>query len=152
MFAATFPHAETAEGLEHRQKMAERLLIEGMAIAGCEMLPKLIGPASLKDQPSIAHTVYQMICTTDPAGAAAALRGPALRRDYRESLTQPKVPCLIMVGADDAFSKVDEAQAMHAAISGSWLEIFPNVGNVPNLEDEDRFNRHLHNIFPTVSW
>lgn len=47
VFAATFPQAETPEGVEHRNKMAERLLIEGMATAGSEMLPKLIGPASL---------------------------------------------------------------------------------------------------------
>lgn len=91
VFAATFPQAETADGVEQRNRMAERLLIEGMAIAGSEMLPKLIGAASLKRYPSLAATVYQMICATDPAGAAAALRGRALRRDYRESLTQLKV-------------------------------------------------------------
>ena len=93
-----------------------------------------------------------MICATDPAGAAAALRGRALRRDYRESLTQLKVPCLVVLGTDDAYSTVDEAQAMHAAVSGSQLEIFPNVGHMTNLEDEDRFNRHLHDFLATVSW
>jgi Serine aminopeptidase, S33 len=98
VFAATFPQAETSESVEHRNKMAERLMIEGMAIAGSEML---IGPASLKNQPSIAATVYQMICSTDLAGAAAALRGRALRRDYRESLTHLEVPCLIVLGTDD---------------------------------------------------
>jgi 3-oxoadipate enol-lactonase len=152
VFAATFPQAETPEGVEHRNKMAERLLIEGMAIAGSEMLPKLIGPASLKNQPSIAVTVYPMICATDPNGAAAALRGRALRRDYRESLTHLEIPCLIVLGTDDAYSSIDEAKAMHAAIPGSRLEIFPNVGHMPNLEDEDRFNRHLHEFLATVSW
>jgi pimeloyl-ACP methyl ester carboxylesterase len=152
VFAATFPQAETGDGVEHRNRMAERLLIEGMAIAGSEMLPKLIGPASLKSYPSIAATVYQMICATDPAGASAALRGRALRRDYRESLTQLKIPCLIVLGTDDAYSTRDEAEAMHAAIPGSRLEVFPNVGHMPNLEDEDRFNRHLHDFLATVSW
>jgi pimeloyl-ACP methyl ester carboxylesterase len=152
VFAATFPQAETTDGVKHRNRMAERLLIEGTAFAGSEMLPKLISPTSLKNHPSIAASVYQMICATDPAGAAAALRGRALRRDYRESLTQLKAPCLIVIGTDDAYSTVDEAQAMRVAIQGSRLEVFPNVGHMPNLENEDRFNRHLRDFLATVSW
>ena len=151
VFAATFPQAETPEGIERRNGMADRLLAEGMALAGSEMLPKLIGPTSLKRRPSVASAVYRMICATDPAGAAAALRGRALRRDYRESLTQIKVPCLIVLGTDDAYSTVDEAQTMHAAIANSRLEIFPNIGHMPNLEDEDRFNRHLHEFLAATS-
>jgi pimeloyl-ACP methyl ester carboxylesterase len=149
--AATFPQAETPEGVTDRNRMADRLLAEGIAPAGSEMLSKLIGPTSLKRQPSIASAVYRMICATDPAGAAAALRGRALRRDYRESLTQIQVPCLIVLGTDDAYSTVNEAETIHAAISNSKLEIFPNIGHMPNLEDEDRFNRHLHELL-AVSW
>jgi 3-oxoadipate enol-lactonase len=152
VLAATFPQAETPEGTARRNRMADRLLAEGTALAGSEMLSKLIGPTSLKRQPSLASTVYRMICATEPAGAAAALRGRALRRDYRESLTQIKVPCLIVLGSDDAYSTVGEAQMMHAAIHGSRLEVFPNIGHMPNLEDEDRFNRHLQDFLATVSW
>lgn len=144
VLAATFPQAETPDGATVRNQMADRLLAEGMALAGSEMLPKLIGPASLKRQPSIASTVYRMICATDPEGAAAALRGRALRRDYRESLKQTKVSCLIVLGTDDAYSTVDEAETMHATIANSRLELFPNIGHMPNLEAEDLFNRHLH--------
>jgi 3-oxoadipate enol-lactonase len=152
VLAATFPQAETPEGVTNRNRMADRLLAEGVALAGSEMLCKLIGPTSLKRQPSIASTVYRMICATDPAGAAAALRGRALRLDYRESLAQIKVPCLIVLGTDDAYSTVDEAETIHAAIPNSKLEIFPNIGHMPNLEDEDRFNRHLHELLAAVSW
>ena len=152
VFAATFPQAETPEGIAQRNRMADRLLAEGMALAGSEMLSKLIGPTSLKRQPSIASAVYRMMCTTDPAGAAAALRGRALRRDYRESLAQIKVPCLIVLGTDDAYSTIDEAKTMHAAIPDSRLEVFPNIGHMPNLEDEDRFNRHLHELLADTSW
>jgi len=152
VLAATFPQAETPEGMINRNKMADRLLAEGMALAGSEMLSKLIGPTSLKRQPSIASDVYRMICATKPAGAAAALRGRALRRDYRESLTRTKVPCLIVLGTDDAYSTVDEAQTMHAAIPDSRLEVVPDIGHMPNLEDEDRFNRHLHELLAATSW
>jgi 3-oxoadipate enol-lactonase len=93
-----------------------------------------------------------MICATDPAGAAAALRGRALRRDYRDSLKAFQFPCLIVLGTEDAYSAVEEAEAMHAAIPNSRLEIFPNTGHLPNLESEDRFNRCLHEFLDNVPW
>jgi 3-oxoadipate enol-lactonase len=152
VFAATFPQAETPEGVELRKKMADRFLNEGMAGPGSEMLTKLIGPASLKKLPSIPANVYQMICATNPAGAAAAVRGRALRRDYRESLKTFRFPCMIVFGADDAYTTREHAEAMHAAIANSQLEIFEGVGHMPNLEDEDRFNRRLHQFLASVQW
>jgi pimeloyl-ACP methyl ester carboxylesterase len=152
VFAATFPQAETAEGVSSRNRMADRMLAEGMAIPGCEMLPKLIGAASLKRNPLVAALVYQMICSTNPAGAAAANRGRALRRDYRNSLKEFNFPCLVVLGGDDSYTNIEEAREMHASIKGSRLEIFPDIGHMPNLEDEDRFNRTLHSFLKTVSW
>jgi pimeloyl-ACP methyl ester carboxylesterase len=152
VFAATFPQAETAEGVVIRNRMAERFLAEGTASPGSEMLTKLIGPASLKRKPMIAASVYQMMCATDPAGAAAAIRGRALRRDYRESLTRINVPCLVVVGTDDAYASVEDARTMQAGIPACQLDIFPNVGHMPNLEDEDKFNRLLHEFLATVAW
>ncbi|HTB13955.1 MAG TPA: alpha/beta hydrolase [Bryobacteraceae bacterium] len=152
VFAATFPQGETPEGVERRNKMADRLIAEGMAPTGCEMIPKLIGPASLRKKPAIASFVYEMICSTDPVGAAAAVRGRAMRRDYRESVTQFKFPCMIAIGTDDSYTTVEEAKAMQAAMQGSRLEIFPGIGHMPNLEDEDRFNRHLHEFLPSAKW
>jgi 3-oxoadipate enol-lactonase len=152
VFAATFPQAETAEGVLNRNRMADRLLAEGMPTPGCEMLPKLIGSVSLKRNPLVAAMVYQMICTTNPAGAAAALRGRALRRDYRDSLTKFRFPCLVIAGTDDSYTNIEEAKEMHVAIPDSRLEIFPDIGHMPNLEDEDTFNRILHSFLEKVPW
>jgi 3-oxoadipate enol-lactonase len=91
-----------------------------------------------------------MICGTDAAGAAAALRGRAMRRDYREVLKQFHFPCLIILGTEDAYSTVEEARAMSEAIPNSRLEIFPETGHLPNLENEDRFNQVLHEFLAGV--
>jgi 3-oxoadipate enol-lactonase len=152
VLAATFPQAETPEGVELRRKVADRFVNEGSAGPGSEMLTKLIGPASLKRMPSIAANVYQMMCATNPAGAAAAIRGRALRRDYRESLKAFRFPCMIVFGADDAYTTREQAEGMHAAVANSRLEIFEGIGHMPNLEDEDRFNRCLHQFLESVQW
>lgn len=152
VFAATFPQAETPEGVELRNRTADRILADGIAVVGTEMLPKLLGRCSLKNQPSVAATVYGMICSTNAAGAAAAVRGRALRRDYRDSLKAYRFPCLIVVGTDDAYTTVENAQAMQKMIPQSRLGIFEDIGHMPNLEDEDRFNRLLHEFLPALSW
>lgn len=152
VLAATFAEAETPEGVEVRKRMAERFLNEGMPGPGSEMLIKLIGPESLKKLPSIPADVYRMICATNPAGAAAAVRGRALRRDYREPLKAFRFPCMIMFGADDAYTTRQQAEEMHRAIANSRLEIFEGIGHMPNLEDEDRFNRCLHEFLANVQW
>jgi len=130
--------------------MADRVMAEGMALVGCEILPRLIGRASMRGLPQLAADVYRMICGTYPAAAAAALRGRALRQDYRASLRDFTFPCLILIGAQDAYTTLAEAEAMRDAIKASRLEIFPEIGHLPNLEDPERFNRLLQDFLDLV--
>lgn len=143
VLAATFPTAETPGGVVARNAVADRVSAHGMAEFGCEVLPKLLGSASMTRLPHVAANVYRMICTTDPAGAAAALRGRAMRRDYSEFLCDVRVRTLIVVGTEDAYTTVAEAEDMHRCIPGSSLEVFEGIGHLPNLEDPERFNAVL---------
>ena len=150
VLAATFASAETPEGIVARNAMADRALTEGMAAIGCETLPKLIGPASMTRMPSLAANVYRMICSTDPRGAAAALRGRAMRRDYTHFLETVAVPAAIVVGSDDAYTTVEQAEAMHASMATSTLEVFEETGHMPNLERPERFTASLAALLERV--
>jgi len=143
VLAATFPRAETKEGIADRNRTADRLLTEGMARHGCETLPKLIGKTSMTRSPQLAADVYRMICLTNPVAAAAALRGRAMRRDYSDFLSSLRLPNLIVVGSEDAYTTVAEAEDMGRRIAGSRLEVFEGIGHLPNLEDAQRFNEAL---------
>jgi pimeloyl-ACP methyl ester carboxylesterase len=151
ILTATFPQADTEEAIKTRRATADRFLQQGSVLPGGEMLPKLIAPASLKRDPGIAIKVFTMISTTPPAGAAAALRGRALRKDYTESLTRITVPTLIVAGTEDSYITVEVAKQTHQSIPHSRLEIFEGVGHLPNLEAPDRFNAALHNFLATIS-
>lgn len=144
VLAATFARAETPEGAVIRNQAADRLLEEGVVPSGAEMLCKLIGAATLKKCPSLATTVFRMICSADPIGAAAALRGRALRPDYRDSLARLGCPSMIVFGTDDGYTSLLETQELQRSMRSCRLEVFERIGHLPNLEDEDRFNRCLH--------
>ncbi|WP_159062284.1 alpha/beta fold hydrolase, partial [Streptomyces caniscabiei] len=74
---------------------------------------------------------------------AAALRGRAERPDYRELLTRVTVPALVVVGADDEYTPVSDAEAMHAALPDSTLHIVDGAAHLPNLERPEEFNKAL---------
>jgi len=146
ILAATFPQADTEETIKLRRTTADRFINQGSVLPGGEMIPKLIAPASLKRDPGIAIKVFTMIAHTPPAGAAAALRGRALRKDYTESLSRITVPTLIVVGTEDAYISVETAKQMQQSIPNSRLEVFEGIGHLPNLEASDHFNAILHDF------
>ncbi|RSL16932.1 pimeloyl-ACP methyl ester carboxylesterase [Edaphobacter aggregans] len=150
ILAATFPQADTPEAAATRRATADRFLTQGSIPPGIEMLPKLLAPATIKDHPDIALKVLSMIARTSPAGAAAALRGRAQRKDYTPTLPKIAVPTLIVVGTEDAYTNVDTAKVMQQSIPHSRLEIFEGIGHLPNLEATDRFNAVLHNFLDTI--
>ena len=145
MLADTRPQADTAEARANRETLAQRALNEGMQPIADAMLPKLLTPATHKEQPEIVARVREMIMTTSPVGAAAALRGMAVRRDQTDLLPEINVPTLIIVGSEDAITPPQEAELMHRAIRGSLLKVIAGAGHCANLERADEFNRVLTN-------
>jgi pimeloyl-ACP methyl ester carboxylesterase len=147
VLADTFPAAETEEGKRTRNAMADRLLREGMGTYADEVLYKMVAPYA--DAEVAAH-VRRMMTATDPRGAAAALRGRAERPDYRELLTRVTVPALVVVGADDEYTPVSDAEAMHAALPDSTLHIVDGAAHLPNLERPEEFNKALARFLARV--
>jgi pimeloyl-ACP methyl ester carboxylesterase len=146
VLADTFPAAETGAGRAARTAMADRLLREGMSGYADEVLYKMVAPYA---DPEVAAHVRRMMTGTDPRGAAAALRGRALRPDYRELLTRLAVPALVVVGADDEFTPVSDAREMHAALPDSTLEIIEGAAHLPNLERPELFDAALERFLAT---
>ncbi|MEU3523061.1 alpha/beta fold hydrolase [Streptomyces sp. NPDC038707] len=140
VLADTFPAAETPEGKRGRNAMADRLLAEGMRGYADEVLEKMVAPYA---DPEVKAHVHRMMTATPPEGAAASLRGRAERPDYRALLTRVAVPALVLVGADDTYTPVTDAEEMHAALPDSALHVIEGAAHLPNLERPEEFNRHL---------
>ena len=93
-----------------------------------------------------------MIIQTKPEGAAAALRGRAERRDYIPLLQEITVPTLIVVGSEDEYTPISDAELMHRGIAGSQIAIFEGFGHMPNMECSSEFNDTLRRfLLPILS-
>jgi pimeloyl-ACP methyl ester carboxylesterase len=146
LVADTSPRAETPEGKVERNRIADRLLDEGMADHADELLPRMVSPVTLADRPAVAEHVLVMMRGAPPEGAAAALRGRAERRDHDDTLAGLTIPTLIVVGSDDDYTPVEEARRMHDLLPGSSLVVVEGAGHLPNLECPDEFNTALEGL------
>ncbi len=140
LLADTSPQEETEEGKRVRNETADRVLAEGIGWYADEVLTKMVSPENVRTMPDVAAHVLQMMRATPPEGAAAALRGRAERPDYRESLKKVAVPSLVVVGTEDEFTPVSDAELMRDLIPGSTLAVIEGAAHMPNLEREAEFD------------
>ncbi|MFE9448880.1 alpha/beta fold hydrolase [Streptomyces sp. NPDC006739] len=147
VLADTFADPESAEGRRGRNAMADRLLREGMRGYADEVLEKMVAPHAA---PEVKAHVHRMMTATAPEGAAAALRGRAERPDYRPLLARVAVPALVVVGAEDTYTPVADAEAMHTVLPDSTLHVVEGAAHMPNLERPEEFNEVLGKFLARV--
>ena len=143
VLADTFASLDTTEQKQTRLDTADRFDREGFGNFATESLFKMMTPANAQAFPAVAEHIMRMVNDSNPHGAAAALRGRTMRRDYIPLLSQITVPSLIIVGRYDAFTPVPLSEEMHRGIPGSRLEIIEDSGHMTNLERPDEFNAIL---------
>jgi len=143
LLADTFAAAETEAGKNARRAAADRLLREGMDPYAKEVLATMIAPNTIQALPAVAAHVLTMMRASPPEGAAAALRGRAERPDYLDMLPLVTAPTLVVVGSDDEFTPVADAQLIGDRIPNATLAVIDGAGHMPNLERSTQFNATL---------
>jgi 3-oxoadipate enol-lactonase len=143
VLADTRPQADTEEARRTREENARRALAEGMGPIVEAMLPKLLSERTRGGEPETVARVRAMMLGVSPEGAAAALRGMALRRDQTDLLPNIDVPVLILVGSEDVITPPSDAEAMHERVEGSRLQVIEGAGHVSNVERPEEFDRAL---------
>ncbi|MEU1512594.1 alpha/beta hydrolase [Streptomyces sp. NPDC005811] len=147
VLADTFAAPETPAGRLARGEMADRLLAEGMRGYADEVLERMVAPYAA---PAVKAHVHRMMTATPPEGAAAALRGRAERPDYRPLLSRVTVPALVVVGADDTYTPVADARALHTALPDSVLTVIEGAAHLPNLERPEEFDTALADFLTRI--
>ncbi|GGM96323.1 alpha/beta hydrolase [Lentzea pudingi] len=142
ILADTFAQAETEEGRLDRNAMADRLLREGMSGYATEVKWKMVA----RHNPEAAEFVAGLMHAAPPQGAAAALRGRAERPDHTETLATITVPTLVIVGSEDEFTPVKDAEYMSERVPGSTLVVVDGAAHMPNLERPEVFNRAVEEL------
>ena len=139
VLAATTAAPLTDEEAERRRAAAADVEANGMVGHTAEMLPRLFGPVAGRD-PALTVPIATTMLRTNPAGAAAALRGRAQRPDYERLLPELVPPALVIAGDSDAYSTKEITDQLVAALPDPDVVILPGIGHLPNLEARGAFD------------
>ncbi|WP_406678621.1 alpha/beta fold hydrolase [Moorella sp. ACPs] len=131
-----YPEPMATTGLEERLKRIDTLPMTevGAAIARAACRPDI-------DAETLAK-VTAMFQLNRPVPYRQATIS-TLKADYRQYLSQIKVPTLILVGEKDATTPLDYAQLLNKEIKGSKLQIIPEAAHMTKIENPKAYNLAL---------
>jgi pimeloyl-ACP methyl ester carboxylesterase len=139
-FVATTAARSTAEERAARLASARTLDEQGMRPVAEEMAARLFGPHAA---PELKAAIMAMMLATNPAGAAAAVRGRAERPDYQPVLRSLGAPALVCTGDHDTYSTAEITRELAGCLPDPDVVLLAGAGHLPNLERPDEFNQHL---------
>jgi pimeloyl-ACP methyl ester carboxylesterase len=135
--------ADSAEAREGRARMLEVLASRGTGGVADEMLPKLLGETTRREQAALVEQVRSSILTNDPEGVRRAILRLRDRPDASAALGAIAVPTLVVVGEEDTVTPPAEAERLAAGIPGARLERIAGAGHLSPLEQPEAFNHVL---------
>lgn len=139
VLADTRPGADSVEARAGRDRMLTVLAERGVAGVADELLPKILGATTRREQPDLVDAVRRLMVSNHPDGVGAAIEAMKERPDSTPVLSTIGCPTVLIVGVEDVVTPVAESEAMHQAIPGSRLVVLPHAGHLSNLENAAEF-------------
>ncbi len=143
VLANTRATADTPEGLAARDRMIELAERQGAAGVAREMLPRLLGRTTLREQPDLQDAVRELIERNPVSGLVSATRAMKLRPDSTPLLPAVGCPTLIVSGEEDALIPRADIDAMDHLVPVATSLVIPRAGHLTNLEAPAAFTGAL---------
>lgn len=136
--------ADSPQQSAARLDLAERLEREGsMQPAIDAYVPRLLCERTQRLRPDVVARVLEMAASLPPDGAAALLRGMAVRSAADDMAPDLDVPVLVVGGGEDVLLPLDRARADAAAFARGRLAVCDRSGHLPMLEQPEAFGQAL---------
>jgi 3-oxoadipate enol-lactonase len=135
--------ADSAEARAGRDKTIDLARREGPEAIARDMVPRLLGATSRRQQPDLEDAVRRLIVVNSTDAIVTALGALKSRPDSTPMLPDIACPALVITGDEDVIIPVTEAEAMDRALPRSTLNVMPRIGHLSNLEDPVGWNRAL---------
>lgn len=139
----TRSEADPNEGKAKRSASIKAVKTNGVKAFVEGFVKAVFAAQSLEKNTAAVEKIKTTIIGNSPLGICGTLLALASRTDTTASLSNIKVPTLIMVGEHDALTPVAASQSMHEKIAGSELQVLPNAAHMSNLENTELFNSTL---------
>jgi pimeloyl-ACP methyl ester carboxylesterase len=134
------------------------LLVDARVLGAGRLVGRMLGRIGLRVHTDLGEALRGHASLSDREARAAFLHtlrtivdlwGQRVDASDRLYLAQA-VPFLIVWGERDPIIPVEHARAAHQLVPGSRLEVFPDAGHFPHLDDPLRFVRLLTEFMETT--
>lgn len=142
--------SDDAEARSRRDAMIARIRRDGPAFLAEEMVPRLLGPASLQTQPDVVRQVRGMVTGSSADGLVGALVAMRDRPDSTSLLPAIQIPTLVVAGSDDQLIAAAEARAMADAIPGAQYAMIPGAGHLAPVEQSVNTSRVIREFLEAL--
>lgn len=136
--------ADTSDEAAARREVADRAERENSMEPIVEAyLPRLLCARSFAERRGVVDRAYNIARQNAPAGAAATLRGMALRACAQDIAEDLDVPMMMIAGARDGVLAIEEARSIAAQFPRGQLVVCNESGHLPMLEESRRVTEAL---------
>jgi pimeloyl-ACP methyl ester carboxylesterase len=101
-----------------------------------ELKPNYLAPGTGRD--AVLDLCMDMALALGPDVFDRQSRALATRPDQKDSLRSFRGPALVLMGEHDRLCPIDRHELMHRLMPQSELEIVPDAGHLPSLEQPER--------------
>ena len=143
VLADTKAPADNAEQRAARDRLMAMLETDGPEAVAAEMLPRLVGQTTAREQPELLAEVRSQIGLNRGAGMRRAIVRLRGRPDATPGLASIAVPTLVLVGDEDVPTPPADAEFLARQIPGARLEVVARAGHLSNLERPAAFTAAL---------
>lgn len=143
ILANTRPEPDGQEGRKNRMNMAVSLYDKGAAAARDAMLPKLVTPATIQEQPQLIDNLKLIMDSMPAEGLVHASIAMAFRENSIPLLSSIAVPTLVIAGEQDAIAPPDVMKSMADQIQGASFHVIPAASHLTPMEKPEAFNALL---------
>jgi pimeloyl-ACP methyl ester carboxylesterase len=127
-----------------REELADKIEAENsMQPVVDAYVPLLFAPETLEKRGQIVQRTLNVMRSNDPRGAAAMLRGMAVRAPADDIAEELTMPVLVVAGASDRATSIEEARATAEAFPSARLVTLERSGHLPMLEQPERLSALL---------
>ncbi len=151
VLADTRAGADDEAARRRRLESAAAIESRGLGQLAETLIPKLVGPGTLRSNAELVAWLRREIEGASAAGVAAAQRGMAARPDRSSLLARISVPTLIVVGEEDEVTPPAVGAAMSDRIPGARMVTIAGAGHLSNLECPAAFNDAVREFLGGIS-
>ncbi|GAC1555063.1 MAG: alpha/beta fold hydrolase [Vulcanimicrobiaceae bacterium] len=142
--------ADDAATAANREALAVRAEAEGIAPIAEAFVSRYFAPSVATERPELLARAHTLVAPTDPAGAAAMLRGMAARVSSENLFEEIDVPVRVVAGTQDALVSADLTRAIATGIRGAKLDEL-DCGHFPLWELPDATTASLEGLLRDVA-